>query len=330
MTTTTMMKRWSIRTEGGAKKVELGEAAVPVPGPGQVGVRIRAAALNRGEFIAGHGLHAAGAARPAGFEAAGEVTAVGEGVTAFKAGDRVMGRVDGAFSEHGTMWAEEALPAPAGLSWEQASAFTVVGVTVHDALIAQGRLAAGEWMLVPGISSGVGVAALQVARAIGARTIGLSGSAEKLARLKDLGLEFGVQVRGPGFVPAVREIVGERGVDLVVNPVGASVLPDCVELLGFEGRLATVGYVDGLDTAPLDVLALHKKRLQLFGVSNKLRQMSHRIAAVRDLARDLLPMAADGRFVPLVDQVFDFADLPAAQRAMEGNTQLGKIVLRVG
>jgi NADPH2:quinone reductase len=324
------MKSWFVRTEDGAMKVDLRDVPEPRPGPGQVLVRIRAAALNRGEFIAGHGLHAAGAAKPAGFEAAGEVAALGEGVTALRTGDRVMGRVDGAFSEAGTMWVDEAMRVPDALSWEQAAAFTVVHLTVHDALIAQGRLAAGEWMLVPGISSGVGVAALQVARALGARTIGLSGSTDKLARLRAMGLEVGIPIRGPGFVPAVREVVGERGVDLAVNPVGASVLPDCVELLGFEGRLATVGYVDGLVSAPLDVLALHKKRLQLFGVSNKMRQMTHRIAAVRALARDLLPMAADGRISPVVDRVFDFAELPDAQRTMEANDHLGKLVLRVG
>jgi NADPH:quinone reductase-like Zn-dependent oxidoreductase len=324
------MKSWHVRTEGGAMKVDLRDVPEPRPGPGQVLVRIRAAALNRGEFIAGHGLHAAGAAKPAGFEAAGEVAALGEGVTALRAGDRVMGRVDGAFSEAGTMWVDEAMRVPDALSWEQAAAFTVVHLTVHDALIAQGRLAAGEWMLVPGISSGVGVAALQVARALGARTIGLSGSMDKLARLRAMGLEVGIPIRGPGFVPSVREVVGERGVDLAVNPVGASVLPDCIELLGFEGRLATVGYVDGLVSAPLDVLALHKKRLQLFGVSNKMRQMTQRIAAVRALARDLLPMAADGRISPVVDRVFDFAELPDAQRTMEANDHLGKLVLRVG
>jgi NADPH:quinone reductase-like Zn-dependent oxidoreductase len=324
------MKSWHVRTEGGAMKVDLRDVPEPRPGPGQVRVRIRAAALNRGEFIAGHGLHAAGAAKPAGFEAAGEVAALGEGVTALRAGDRVMGRVDGAFSEAGTMWVDEAMRVPDALSWEQAAAFTVVHLTVHDALIAQGRLAAGEWMLVPGISSGVGVAALQVARALGARTIGLSGSMDKLARLRAMGLEVGIPIRGPGFVPSVREVVGERGVDLAVNPVGASVLPDCIELLGFEGRLATVGYVDGLVSAPLDVLALHKKRLQLFGVSNKMRQMTQRIAAVRALARDLLPMAADGRISPVVDRVFDFAELPDAQRTMEANDHLGKLVLRVG
>lgn len=323
------MKSWWIRPEPGANALEQRVVPVPRPGPGQLALRIRAAALNRGEFIAGHGLHASGAARPAGFEAAGEVTEVGAGVTGFAVGDRVMGRCDGAFAEHGVMQAGEASIVPARLSWEQAAGATVTCLTAHDMLIAQGRLRAGEWMLVTGISSGVGVAALQVAKAIGARVMGTSGSPAKLQRLQALGLDVPLATRAPDFVPAVLEASGGRGVDLVVNTVGGSVFGACIEAMGFEARLATVGYVDGVVRAELDLMALHQKRLQLFGVSNKMRTLQHRLDAMAALRRDLLPWLEQGRLAPLVDRVFAFDALEDARRAMEAGEHVGKIVLRM-
>ena len=323
------MKSWWIKTVGGAMALELRDIPIPQPGPGQVRIRICAAALNRGEFIAGHGLHTASVARPAGFEAAGEVTEVGEGVTRFKVGDRVMGRCDGAFAEHGCMTAEEVFAVPERLTWEQAAASTVVFLTVYEALMAHGRLAAGEWMLVAGITSGVGVAALQVGKALGARVIGTSGSINKLERLKPLGLDLALHTRAADFVPAVMQATLNKGVDLVVNNVGGSVFDACVDAMGFQGRLAMVGYVDGQVESRIDLNALHSKRLQLFGVSNKMRNTAHRIAAAQALERDLLPMLADGRVTPWVDQVFAFDDLPVAQQCMQSNQHMGKLVLRV-
>ena len=323
------MKSWWIKTVDGAMALELRDIPIPQPGPGQVRIRICAAALNRGEFIAGHGLHTASVARPAGFEAAGEVTEVGEGVTRFKIGDRVMGRCDGAFAEHGCMTAEEVFAVPERLTWEQAAASTVVFLTVYEALMAHGRLAAGEWMLVAGITSGVGVAALQVGKALGTRVIGTSGSINKLERLKPLGLDLALHTRAADFVPAVMQATLNKGVDLVVNNVGGSVFDACVDAMGFQGRLAMVGYVDGQVESRIDLNALHSKRLQLFGVSNKMRNTAHRIAAAQALERDLLPMLADGRVTPWVDQVFAFDDLPVAQQCMQSNQHMGKLVLRV-
>jgi NADPH:quinone reductase-like Zn-dependent oxidoreductase len=287
-----------------------------------------AAGLNRGEFIPG-GLIKAGAAKPAGIEGAGEIVALGAGVTALHIGQQVMGRCPGAFSEFAVMDEREAMPLPAALGVETAAAVPLSFLVVHDMLVMQGHLQAGEWLLITGVSSGAGVAALQAAKAMGAKVIGTSGSAEKLARLKALGLDLGLCTRAPDFNAAVLAATGGKGVNLVINTVGGSVFAECVKSLAFEGRLATVGYVDGQLKAEIDIQALHAKRLTLFGVSNKLRSAEQRADGVAPFVADWLPLLADGRIRPLIDRVYPFQELPAAKAHMEANQHLGKIVLRI-
>ena len=322
------MKSYSMRVEGDKVVLTLGEAAMPEPGAGQVLLKMHAAGLNRGEFIPG-GLVKGGASKPAGIEGSGEVVALGFGVTEPKIGDRVMGRCTGAFSEFALMDAREALPVPAGLSPESAAALPLTFLVVHDMLVLQGRLKAGEWLLVTGVSSGVGVAALQAAKALGARVIGTSGSADKLAKLRDVGLDLGLHTRKPDFGAAVMQATDGHGADLVVNTVGGSVFAECLRCMAFEGRLATVGYVDRVLEAPIDLQALHAKRLTLFGVSNKLRNADQRAAGVPAFRADLMPAIADGRIRPLVDRVFAFDELAQAQAYMEADRHVGKIVLRI-
>jgi NADPH:quinone reductase-like Zn-dependent oxidoreductase len=196
-------------------------------------------------------------------------------------------------------------------------------------LIAQGHLQAGQWLLVTAISSGVGVAALQTAKALGARVIGTSGSAEKLARLEKLGLDVGIPTRAADFHDAVVKATDGKGASLAVNNVGGSVFGECLKSLAFEGRLAIVGHLDRVLSAPLDIELLHRKRLTVFGVSNRLRTAAQRAETVRAFARDVLPYFADGRLRPLVDRVFGFAELPAAIQFMESDAQVGKLVVRV-
>ena len=322
------MKSYSLRVEGSQVVLQMEDAPTPQPGPGQVLLKMHAAGLNRGEFIPG-GLVKGGASKPAGIEGAGVVSALGSGVDGVCVGDRVMGRCAGAFSEFAVMDAREALPVPPGLSMEAAASVPLTYLVVHDMLVTQGRLRAGEWLLVTGVSSGVGVASLQAAKAIGARVIGTSGSLEKLARLKDLGLDLGLQTRAPDFAAQVMEATGGQGVDLVVNTVGGSVFAECVRTLAFEGRLATVGYVDHTLKAEIDLQALHVRRLTLFGVSNKMRSASQRAAGVPAFVADWLPALADGRIRPVVDRVFDFDQAAAAQAHMQANQHLGKIVLKI-
>lgn len=315
---------------GDQATLELRDMPQPEPGPHQVLVRLHAASLNRGEFIAGHGLHGiSGTAKAVGMEGAGEVVKLGSGVSGLKPGDRVMGRCPGAFSEYAVMDAREAMGVPANLSWEEAASVPLTFLVVYDMLIVQGRLAADEWLLINGVSSGVGVAALQTAKALGAKVIGTSGSAEKLARLKPLGLDVGLCTRSADFCDAVMRATGGKGANLVVNTVGGSVFAESVRCMAFQGRHATVGYVDGVLTAEIDIEALHARRLTFFGVSNKQRTPEQRAQAVPGFVTDVMPAIAAGRITPIVDKVFPFGQLAAAKAHMEASAHLGKIVLGI-
>jgi NADPH:quinone reductase-like Zn-dependent oxidoreductase len=314
------VKAYFLQSVGHETKLELRDIPQPQAAAHQVLVRVRACGLNRGEFIAGHGLTAPGAAKQAGQEAAGEVVGSGE---------RVMGRAPGAFAEYTLMDRREAIPIPEGLSFVQAASIPLTFMVVHDMLVDQGGLKAGEWLLVTGVSSGVGVAALQAAKALGAKVIGTSGSAEKLAKLKTLGLDVALRTRAPDFSPKVLEATGGQGVNLIVNTVGGSVFAEAQKSLAFQGRMAIVGYVDGKLTGEIDLDAVHAKRLRIFGVSNKLRNAEQRAATVRGFTADFLPLIAAGRISPLVDRVFPFAELPKAKSYMESDAHVGKIVLNV-
>jgi NADPH:quinone reductase len=321
------VKAFFIQAVEGKTRLEARDVPQPSPGPGQLLIRVRAAGLNRGEFIVG-GLTKAGAAKPAGNEAAGEVVAGGR--AGERVGERVMGRCPGAFAEYALMDEREAIPVPPSLSWEEAASIPLTFMVVHDMLIEQGKLKAAEWLLVTGVSSGVGVAALQAAHALGARVMGTSGSSRKLEVLKKHGLDVGMETRKPDFSKTVLEKTEGKGANLAVNTVGGSVFAECVRSLGFEGRLAIVGYVDGVLKADFDLEAVHVKRLRIFGVSNKQRNAEQRAATVKGFVADFMPLFASGRLRPLLDKVFELEDLEKAKAYMESDAHVGKIVVKIG
>ena len=322
------MKSYWLHKTANATELELRDTPVPVPASDQVLIRMRASSINRGDILAAISRHSARDGRPAGVDGAGVVHAIGDGVSGVAVGDRVMLRAKGCFAEY--VIADPALltPVPAGLNWAQAGVIPIAYITAYEALLQCGRLQAGEWVLIAGASSGVGVAAVQIAKMCGARVIGTSGSAEKLARLKSLGLDAGVEARGSSFVDEVRRISAGAGIALAVNLVGGSAFAGCLAALADFGRLAVVGYVDGEMMTPLDLESVHGRRLQIFGLSNAPLSTAARALAQRGFEREVMPAIAEGRIVPVIDRSFAFDALPAAKQYVEQNTLLGKVAIR--
>ena len=322
------MQAYTIKTLQDRAVVELVDRAEPALGPTQMRIQMHAASLNRGEFIVGHGLHGKSEVpQPVGLEGAGLVLEIGADVTHFAVGQRVMGRCPGAFAVRTIMEEREAMPIPDTLDWNEAAAVPLTYLTAYDAIHEQGQLKKGEWLLINGVTSGVGVAALQMAKAIGAHVIGTSGSTDKLAKLQGQGLSLSLHTRQADFHDAVMQATQGNGVDLVVNTVGGSVFAEDIRCLGFEGRLAMVGYVDGSLTTPLDLHALHAKRLCLFGVSNKLRSAAQKAASIPAFMKDIWPAMNRGEIRPFIDQVFPFSQLAQAKDSMQANNHVGKVVL---
>lgn len=323
------MKSCWIVTKDHKAVLEWRDMPVPQPKAGEIVVRVRATAMNRGELVVGGVVHG-GPEKIGGNEAAGEVHAVGEGVTVFRPGDRVFGRVRGGFAEYAATLAHQVMAMPQRLTWEQAAAVPASFLTAYEMLYPPyGKLKAGEWLLVTGVSSGAGVASIQIAKLIGAQTIGTSGSIDKLAKLKTIGLDVAIATRSADFAGKVKEATGGKGADVIVNLVGGSVFAECVSCLARRGRLAVVGYVDGILKAEIDLGAVHANRYEIFGISNAKLTVEERAEAVHGFARDVLPAIADGRIEPLVDRVFGFDQLPDAKACMESSAMVGKIVVRV-
>ena len=320
-------------TDGGT--LELRNVPDPVPGPSELLLRVRATALNRADLAQRRGAYPAPVKASdsglaiAGLEAAGEVVGMGSEVAGFTVGDRVMAMCAGAYAELATVDYRLAVRIPDRLSWEAAAAVPVAYMTEHDALITNARLQAGESVLINAASSGVGVAAIQIAKSWGAKpVIGTSGVPQKLAALAELGLDVGINYRTENFADAVLAATYGRGVDVIIDHVGAPYLADNLRCMALRGRLVSVGRLGGgKGEFDLDVLAL--KRLQFIGVTFRTRTLDERIAIAQRFTADLLPALADGRLRPLIDRVFPLREALAAQAYLASNAQVGKIVLTV-
>jgi NADPH:quinone reductase-like Zn-dependent oxidoreductase len=308
--------------------VEIRDVSDPRPRERQLLIRIHAAGINRGELtrIHDHKLNGDAKPLPVGNECAGEVVEVGPGVTRVKTGDRIMCRCNGGIAEAVVIDERAAMPIADSMSWTDAASLPNICVTAHDALTVSGRLQPGESMLVNAASSGVGVATIQIASLLGATpVIATSRSAEKLAKLRPLGIDCGI-LTSEDLDGAARAATGGKGIDVVIDNVGAIVLRDTVKAVAYRGRIVQVGRLDS-SVGEIDLNLLAMKRVSLVGTSFRMRNAEESIQASEAFAAAMLPAVHGGRLRAVVDRTFPMDEVKQAYDYMETNAQIGKIVL---
>lgn len=324
------MRAIVITRPGGPEVLAEEERPVPEPGPAEVRVRVRAAGLNRADLLQRRGGYPAPEGVPAdvpGLEYAGEVDAVGRGAGLWAVGNRVMGIVGGGgHAEYVCVHEREALRVPHNLSWEEAAAVPEVFLTAYDALFRQLDMQVGERLLVHAVGSGVGTAAVQLARAAGIFTLGTSRTPAKLRRVHELGLDVGIDSSAESWAERVEEATAREGVSAILDLVGGDYLADNLRVLSPRGRIIVVGTLAGA-RVELDLGMLLRKRAQLVGTVLRSRPLEEKIALARDFSSSVLPLLASGRVRPVLETVLPFAEVREAHRLMEENRTFGKVVL---
>ena len=318
---------------GGPEVLTLLEREPPEPSRGEVRVRVRAAGVNRADIIQRMGRYPAPSDAPSdvlGLEFAGEVESLGPFATAWKVGDRVFGLVGGGAYAEALVTHERLLAAiPAGMSFTDAAAAPEAFITAYDAMNVQGKLAMGETVLIHAAGSGVGTAAIQLARLSGARSIGTARSADKLERAKKLGLDHGVAVTGPAFASEVKRLTGGRGVEVVLELVGGDYLREDLASVASEARIILVGLMAGASVT-VDLGAVLRQRVLLRGTVLRSRPLEQKLDAMQGFARHVVPLLANGALQPIVDRVLPLAEAAAAHSYIEQNQSFGKVVLDCG
>jgi len=324
------MRAIVIARPGGPDVLELRNVPEPEVPDNSILVSVEATALNRADLMQRRGLYPAPAGSPQdipGLEYAGTVAAVGEKVTRWRPGDRVMGLVGGgACAEYIVTHEAEAMPIPAALSSEQAAAVPEAFLTAHDALFTLVDLQPNQHVLIHAVASGVGTAAAQLARAQGAVVYGTSRSPDKLARVGQYGVTHAIAATDDWAAEVLRLSDG-AGVHGIVDLVGGDYLRGNVQVLASRGRLALVGLLAGR-SAELDLNAVLRKRLHIIGTVMRARPLDEKIEVVRRFMEHGYAWLANGTVAPVIDRVMPMTDAAAAHAFMETNANTGKIVLR--
>jgi NADPH2:quinone reductase len=319
----------AIRAPGGPHVLVPEKRPVPPPGQGEVLVRVAAAGVNRPDVMQRQGLYPPpkGATDIPGLEIAGEVVALGPGVTRWKLGDQVMALVvGGGYAEYCPAHESHALPAPAALSLTEAAAIPETFFTVWHNAFERGRLKAGETLLVHGGSSGIGTAAIQLAKAFGARVITTAGSAEKCAACKRLGADVAVNYKSEDFVAATKAATGGNGADVILDMVGGDYIERNYEAAAVDGRVVQIAF-QGSPKATVDFRRIMLKRLTHTGSTLRARSIADKGAIARAVEQQVLPLVAAGKVRPVMDSTYALSEAAAAHARMEASAHIGKIVL---
>jgi tumor protein p53-inducible protein 3 len=317
---------------GGPEKLRLVDVPDPQPGAGEIAIDIHASALNRADLLQRRGLYPPppGTTDILGMECAGVVSAVGPGcVGTYAIDERVMVLLGGGgYAERVVVPEALAMKVPDALSLEQATAIPEAFLTAREALLVAGKIAPRQSVLIHAAAGGVGSAAVQLARSLGARVFATAGGEEKCAWVRALGADTVIDYKSSDFSAVIAEETNGRGVDVILDFVGAAYADKHAACLAPLGRHVLLGLLGGAQTS-INLGRLMTKRQTLVGLTMRGRSILEKIELSRAFARTALPLFSDGRLKPLVDSAFSLADVARAHERMEANQNLGKIVLRV-
>ena len=325
------MKAIVVEAPGDESVLKLGEAPAPTLAPGTIRIRVHATALNRADLLQRQGLYPPppGASEILGLECAGEVAEIADGVEGFAVGDRVMALLaGGGYAEEVVVDAGSVMPVPERLSLHEAAALPEVLLTVHLNVFDLGGLEEGGWLLVHGGGSGIGTAAIQLARAAGCRVVVTAGSAEKCQRCLDLGADVALDYTAGDFAEGVLEATEGRGVDVVLDSIGAPYLESNLRSLTVGGRLVIIGLMGGAK-AEIGMGALLARRLSVIGSTLRARPNEEKARIVRGLLARFGKALETGEVRPIVDRVLPLAEAAEGHRLMKASGHFGKIVLQV-
>lgn len=303
----------------------------PVPGPGEVRVEVVAAGINRADLSQRAGKYPPppGASEFLGLELAGRIAELGAGVTGWQLGDRVCALLTGGgYAEQAVVPAGMLMPLPERYGFEQAAGIPEVFLTAFLNLFLEADLKAGERALIHGGASGIGTAAIQLVRAAGCRALVTAGTDEKVALCRELGAELALNYRAQDFVEAVQAYVGENGVDVILDMVGAEYLARNLALLSRGGRMVFIATLSGR-RAELDIGTLMGKHLMLKGSTLRSRPLAEKVRIKEAFMRQFWEAIEAGEIRPVIDRVFRVQDAEAAHQYMRENKTLGKLILRV-
>lgn len=320
-----------IAESGGPEVLRLTERERPAPGPGEVLIAVAAAGVNRPDVMQRRGLYPppAGASDLPGLEVAGQVLALGEGVTAWRPGDPVCALTNGGgYAQFVTAPASQCLPVPQGWSMEQAASLPETCFTVWTNVFDRGRLRAGERLLVHGGSSGIGVTAIQMAAALGAEVYATAGSMEKCAACEDLGARRAVNYREDDFVEVLKGASDGRGMDVILDMVGGDYVNRNIALAAVEGRIVNIAFQQGFEVT-VNFVPVLMKRLSLLASTLRPQSAEAKGAIAAALRERVWPLLEQGRMRPVVAACYPLAEADEAHRLMESSCHIGKIILQV-
>jgi putative PIG3 family NAD(P)H quinone oxidoreductase len=322
-----------IEHAGGPEVLRLMSVEKPFCGPSEVLVRVRASALNRADILQRKGKYPAPPGSPTdipGMEFAGEVEATGSAVQLWRIGDRVMGLVGGgAYAEYVAVHERTVMRIPAQIDFKQAAAIPEAFMTAHDALWVQAAVRPSERVLIHAVGSGVGLAAIQLARALNAIPFGTARTPDKLERAKQYSLAAGFLVSSAPTPDDAKTWSTDGAFDAVLDLVGGAYTNASLHALAHRGRIMLIGTMGGAKIELDSSIALGK-RAQLIGTVLRARPLEEKITATRRFAAEVIPLFANGTLQPVIDSSFDLRDVRAAHERMESNQSFGKIVLCIG